>query len=314
MTTPPSTPSTYDWDTEPDPTAGNADLAPAAAAPVGSTAAPAGPAAAPVQTAPSPLMGAGSGPAPSSSWAHSSPSAGGYSPEPPHEIDGFDASHPVGGARPWTAPKASKGFPAWAVVAIVAMVLLALLAGLGLLVSAVRGFIAEDSVWVEVDDGATFTDGVVTDTSGNQVTDGTGMLGRPATAGEHTFSWPTTDGGTISVHATSIDPDATVPLAGGVDVLQPGYQLVVMTLEVTYEGDSSVQIKDEVWVWAETDLMAYPEVAGLVPNPLSEGGALADGQTLTVAVAVVVPEDDLDTLQFSVETLEGVSLYYGVPR
>ena len=52
----------------------------------------------------------------------------------------------------------------------------------------------------------------------------------------------------------------------------------------------------------------------LVPNPLSEGGALADGQTLTVAVAVVVPEDDLDTLQFSVETLEGVSLYYGVPR
>ncbi|MCT2262071.1 hypothetical protein M3F59_10665 [Brachybacterium muris] len=314
MTTPPSTPSTYDWDTEPDPTAGNADLAPAAAAPVGSTAAPAGPAAAPVQTAPSPLMGAGSGPAPSSSWAHSSPSAGGYSPEPPHEIDGFDASHPVGGARPWTAPKASKGFPAWAVVAIVAMVLLALLAGLGLLVSAVRGFIAEDSVWVEVDDGATFTDGVVTDTSGNQVTDGTGMLGRPATAGEHTFSWPTTDGGTISVHATSIDPDATVPLAGGVDVLQPGYQLVVMTLEVTYERDSSVQIKDEVWVWAETDLMAYPEVAGLVPNPLSEGGALADGQTLTVAVAVVVPEDDLDTLQFSVETLEGVSLYYGVPR
>ena len=51
-----------------------------------------------------------------------------------------------------------------------------------------------------------------------------------------------------------------------------------------------------------------------MPNPLSEGGALADGQTLTVAVAVVVPEDDLDTLQFSVETLEGVSLYYGVPR
>ncbi|WP_394275986.1 hypothetical protein [Luteococcus sp.] len=314
MTTPPSTPSTYDWDTEPDPTAGNADLAPAAAAPVGSTAAPAGPAAAPVQTAPSPLMGAGSGPAPSSSWAHSSPLAGGYSPEPPHEIDGFDASHPVGGARPWTAPKASKGFPAWAVVAIVAVVLLALLAALGLLVSAVRSFIAEDTVWVGVDDGPAFTDGVVLDASGNQVTDGTGMFGQPATVGEHTFTWPTLDGGTVSVRATDIDPDATVPLAEGVDVLQPGYQLVVMTADVTYEGDSSIRINEEVWVRGETDLMTYGEVNGLVPNSLSEGAALVDGQTLTVNVAVVVPEDDLDTLQFSVETPEGMPLYYGVTR
>ncbi|MCT2178199.1 hypothetical protein M3F63_11090 [Brachybacterium muris] len=294
MATTPSTSSTYDWDTEPDPTAGgtgpgpaagNADLAPAVAAP-----------------------------AASATWAHPSPSAGGHSPEPPGEIDGLDATHPAGGARPWTTPKTSKGFPAWAVVAIVAVVLLALLAGLGLLVSAVRSFIADDTVWVEVDDGPAFTDGVVLDASGNQVTDGTGTFGQPATVGEHTFTWPTLDGGTVSVRATAIDPDATVPLAGGVDVLQPGYQLVVMTLDVTYEGDSSVRINEEVWARGETDLMTYPEVAGLVPNPLSEGAALADGQTLTVAVAVVVPEGDLDTLQFSVETPEGMPLYYAVPR
>lgn len=305
MATTPSTSSTYDWDSEPDPTGGDPDLAYTAAAPGVRAAASAQPAAAPAS-------GGGQSLAPSSSWAHPSPSAGGYSPEPPGEINGFDASHPAAGPRPWTTPKASKGFPAWAIVAIVAVVLLALVAGLGLLVSAVQNFFTEDTVWVEVEDGQAFTDGVVTDAAGNPVTDGTGMFGQPAAVGEHTFTWPTPDGGTVSVRATEIDPDAAVPLAGGADVLQPGYQLVVMTADVTYEGDSSIRINEEVWARAETDVMSYAEVDGLVPNPRSEGAALVDGQTLTITVAVVVPEDDLDTLQFSLETPEGMPLYYGV--
>lgn len=263
MATPPSTSSTYDWDTDPAPSASS----------------PTGPA------------------------------------DPPREIDGLRAGpdSPTGGSRPWTQPAPSRGFPAWAIVAIVGLVLLSLLGGLGIaiagLVNANSG--APDEVWI-VDEGDTgFTDGVVTDAAGEELTDGTGSYSRPATAGEHTFTWPTLGGGSIGVRATEVEVDATVPLAAGEDVIQPGYQLVVLHAEVSHRGESTISVPDELWIRAETDHTLYEPVNGLVPTPLAEAGTLRGGESLTVTVAVLVADEDLDSLVFSIETPEGMPLYYG---
>lgn len=266
MATPPSTSSTYEWDTDPAvPTSGGGEL-------------------------PSDL---------------------------PREIDGAQPSsgrHPIIGARPWTTPKPSRGLPAWAIVAIVALVLVSLLTGLGILVAGLVVRAADSAgysdVWVVDEGGTGFTDGVVTDTAGDELTDGTGSYALPAVVGEHTFTWPTLDGGTISVHATGIELDAAVPLAKGEDVIQQGYQLVVLDAEVSYRGERAVAVPEELWIRAETDHALYEPILGLVPNPLTEAGTLSNRESLVITVAVLVPEEDLDELVISVETPEGMPLYY----
>ncbi|MCT1385390.1 hypothetical protein M4D54_07085 [Brachybacterium sp. p3-SID1565] len=74
------------------------------------------------------------------------------------------------------------------------------------------------------------------------------------------------------MHATGIELDPAVPLAKGEDVIQQGYQLVVLEAEVSYRGERAVAVPEELWIRAETDHALYEPVLGLVPNPLPAGG------------------------------------------
>lgn len=270
MADPPSTPSTYDWDRDPTSTAAG-------------------------------------GPDPDRTTPEPPPEADRAIPEPPPGTDAWPVSS---GARPWTQPAPSRTFPAWAIVAIVALVLLSLLGGLGVVAAALISWNNDDTGVFEVGDGG-LDDGIVLDSSGAEVADGTGLYDRPAEVGEHSFVWPSLDGGAITVRATDLDLDATLPRAEGVDVIQPDHRLVVITLQVAYEGEGSILVAEEVWASGETDLAFYPDAgAGLVVNPLADAGVLTDGQATTVTVAIILPEEEKDSLVFMVETPNGIPLYY----
>lgn len=246
-------------------------------------------------------------------WAHDPANR---TVSPPPGVDDLQSSSggpPAVGDPPWAAPKPSLGLPAWVIVAIVALVLMALLIWLATLVG------DRESQTTSIDTGVGLVDegamgdanGTVTDAAGNEVTDGTGVYDQPAAVGEHSLSWSLTGGGAVHLRATDIDTDAALPHADVQDVIQPGYRLVVMTAEVSYEGGGSIQAAEAIWVTGETATTTYTEISGLVPDPLSEAGELTDGQTVVVTVAFLIPERDIDTLQVTVQRPGGIPLYYG---
>lgn len=71
--------------------------------------------------------------------------------------------------------------------------------------------------------------GQVHDADGDPVEDGTGSRERPATPGEHGLSWPTWDGGTVTVRIEGIERGAALPSTGDAEPLAEGYELVLVT-------------------------------------------------------------------------------------
>lgn len=223
---------------------------------------------------------------------------------------------PIG---PEGATAARRGMPGWAVGAIVVGVIVVLAcAALAVATVGVVGWLATrptpDSGTdpIVYDDLSGYAPGVVTDETGQAVEDGTGGYESPATVGEHSFVWETWDGGDVTVRATALEIGSALPGSEGADVLQDGYELVVLTADVDYSGPGSFEPAYELWVAGETPLSYYSDVApGLVPDPLMESDALSDGDSVTLRAAVLVPEDEVDELVLAVSAASGDTLYYG---
>lgn len=236
----------------------------------------------------------------------------------PQDVAG-DAPDEVDGRR-------RGALPAWAILGIVAVQALALVAVVGLVVGGVQRLGGE-----EPDPSAAPTataarptrtpvvsesprdrvPGTVTDEGGTELTDGTGDYDRPATVGEHAFGWPVWTGGTLRVAAQGVDLAATVPGAAGKNVLQDGYQLVVVTFEVRYEGPGRLAPVEELWLTGESQRTYFPEVGeGLMADPMQAVGSLESGESATFHSAFLVPAAELDSFRLGVETFSGETLYY----
>ncbi|ASK65694.1 hypothetical protein CFK39_07430 [Brachybacterium avium] len=225
-----------------------------------------------------------------------------------------------------TTPGPRRGaLPAWAIVAIVIVQAAALVASIALVLGGIERMtsrdpaapLAEPSTEEESSDGpASSTSperepGTVTDSTGREVTDGTGGYDDPATVGEHTVSWTAWTEGTLSVTALEVDLEATVPRADGRDVVQDGYRLVLATYEVRYDGPGQLAPAEELWLTGESDLTYFPDVAdGLVADPMKAISPLQDGETARFHSAFVVPEGEVDDFRLGVETFSGEILYF----
>lgn len=219
---------------------------------------------------------------------------------------------------PTAAPAPRRALPAWAIVLLVLVVL----AGqVGALTVVVAGALSAVSSLSDGDEPVTITDpmpaadpGTVLDADGAEVTDGTGTWERPATIGEHAFAWPTWDGGTVTARVTALDPDATLPAAGGEDLLEEEHTLLVATLDLHYAGPGQFQPAIDLWPWLETDLAYHQDMLpGLAPDALPTVGGVDGGETATVRLGFVVPDRELDSARLSLETSDGDPLYYGLP-
>lgn len=217
----------------------------------------------------------------------------------------------------------------WAIVAIVAVQAVALVACVALIAGAVRWAAAGDPDSPVAAPSAAPTSsggrspaapsptatpgqepGTVTDSTGRVVEDGIGGYDRPASVQEHTLSWEVWTGGTLGVRALEVDPGATLPAAAGEDVVQDGYELVLVTYEVRYEGPGRLAPAEELWLSAESHLTYFPDVAeGLVPDPMAAVSPLADGETARFRSAFLVPAAEAGTLLLGVETYAGEVLY-----
>ncbi|MGY5765197.1 hypothetical protein ACXET9_08350 [Brachybacterium sp. DNPG3] len=231
-------------------------------------------------------------------------------PEGPGGPSGSGAPEPGGTAR--------RRMPGWAIGAIVAGVIV-LLSCLALAVATIgiAGWMAAGEGPTDDDPGygdlGTYGIGVVTDSDGQEVADGTGFYDRPATVGEHAFSWDVWEGGTVTVRAAEVDTDATLPGAQGADVLQEGYSLVVVTLDVEYAGTGSLAPSEELWITGATVWRDYPEAGGgLVPDPLATSEVLTGGESTTVRVAFVVLDEDREGMMLSVGSMSGDTLFYDI--
>jgi len=216
---------------------------------------------------------------------------------------------------PDPVPPPRRRFPPLAIVAIVLVVVAGMVAGLGIVAATVVGFLGSTSEVVYGDEDSQYSvePAVVLDGEGNEVADGTGEWGTPAIVGEHTIRWEVWNGGTLDVAATAIDVDATMPGASGTQVLQPGYRLVTVTFEGTYAGDHEYTPGEEIYLGAESDISPYyaTDIApGLLAHPLQDAETLTDGDSVVVEAAFVLPDDAVETLQISVETVDGEVMYY----
>ena len=216
--------------------------------------------------------------------------------------------------------------PAWAIVAIVLLQSAALVASVALVIGGIERITSGDP---EAPTAAPTTEeatpsaapttssperrpGTVTDSSGREVDDGTGGYDDPATIGEHTVSWTAWTDGTIAVTALDVDLDATVPGAGGQDVVQDGYRLVLATYEVRYDGPGRLAPAEELWLTGESDRTYFPDIAeGLVDDPMKAVGPLQDGGTARFRSAFLIPEQEVGTFRLGVETYSGEILYFG---
>lgn len=227
-------------------------------------------------------------------------------------------------AAPEPAPRRGT-LPAWAIVAIVAVQAAAMVASVALVLGGIERLFSEDSatpVAEPTSPPATRSPppptqaperepGTVTDSSGREVTDGTGGYDRPATIGEHTLSWTAWTDGTVSVSALEVDLDATVPAAAGEDVVQDGYRLVQVTYEVRYEGPGQLAPAEELWLTGESDRTYFPDIAeGLLPAPMRGVGPLQDGEAAQFHSAFLVPEAEVDGFRLGVETFTGEIMYF----
>lgn len=231
-------------------------------------------------------------------------------PPPPTRPSDTDGSANV---SPGPAPR--QGFPAWATVAIVLGAIAGIVTLVVALVYGATSFLARqvDPFAIAGYEEDPYDDGVVTDTDGGVLEDGTGQYDDPATVGEHTFTWPTWDGGTVTYAATSVDPDAVLPRAGEVDVLQDGFRLVVIEVDLTYVGEGSYTPDEDLWVTAEGVTGYYNDVAeGLLPVPVTAVESLSDGETATFQSAFIVSDGEYHSLRIGLETGSGYPLYYTV--
>lgn len=276
---------------------------------------------------------------PGEKWAEGKPADGSASPvSPAGSLDPEDEELDLFGTPRFTYDPQDVGtddetdghrrgvLPAWAILGIVAVQALALVAVVGLVVGGVQRLGGE-----EPDPSAAPTataarptrtpvvsesprdrvPGTVTDEGGTELTDGTGDYDRPATVGEHAFGWPVWTGGTLRVAAQGVDLAATVPGAAGKNVLQDGYQLVVVTFEVRYEGPGRLAPVEELWLTGESQRTYFPEVGeGLMADPMQAVGSLESGESATFHSAFLVPAAELDSFRLGVETFSGETLYY----
>ncbi len=251
-------------------------------------------------------------PSPSPSYDWEAPTAS----FPPAEAPVRDERAPateIGSVPASGAAMPRVGMPVWSIVAITFAVVIGLLVAVGIAAAGVVQWLTAGESGLMFDDSEP-VQSTVTDSSGTVVDDGTGAYDRPAVAGEHTFSSPTWDGGTADVSVTDVDTDATLPNASGADVLEDGYQLLLVTADVSYSGPGAFIPYDEVWVNVETDRHYVSDVgSGLVPDSLQGVGALRDGESATVSLAFVVDESQLDSALISIGTGDGEVLYYDVP-
>jgi len=260
----------------------------------------------------------------------------------PHPLSAVDDAGPYG-APAFTydpqpasdeAPRRRGVLPAWAIVAIVALQASALVASVALVVGGLQRMIGQEPIpaAAPASDGPSDptpstpapstptptptapqerTPGTVTDSSGRELTDGTGAEEKPAAIGEHTVSWTAWTDGTISVTAHAVDLDAMVPGAGGEDVVQDGYRLVLVDYEVRYEGPGQLAPAEELWLTGESARTYFPDIGeGMVPDPMKRIDPLQSGESERFHSAFLVPEGEIDTFLLGVETFNGEILYF----
>lgn len=216
----------------------------------------------------------------------------------------------------------SRGFPPWAIVAIVALQVVALVGSVGLIVGGALRLLDQDpdpdpAAAPATRSGQTQeaapdkTPGVVTDDQGEELSDGTGGFDDPAVVGEHTLSWTTWTGGTISVSALAVDLDASLPGARGTTVVEDGYRLVEVAYQVVYDGPGQLAPVEELWISGESHRAYYQDIAqGLLPDPMQEVRPLGSGQSAEFHSLLLLPDDELDGLRLGVETYNGEILYF----
>lgn len=257
-------------------------------------------------------------------------------PEPGQQAHAAEDGGPYGAPSFTYGPQAPQEEPAprrgvlppWAIVAIVALQATALVASVALVLGGIQRLTAEEPaapIAQPSTEEATASDppqqtsqerrpGTVTDSSGREVTDGTGGYDDPATVGEHTVSWTAWTEGTLGVTALEVDLAATAPGAGGQDVVQDGYRLVLATYEVRFEGPGQLAPAEELWLTGESDRTYFPDIAeGLVPDPMKRIDPLQSGETARFRSAFLVPESEIDSLRLGVETFSGEILYFATP-
>jgi len=209
------------------------------------------------------------------------------------------------GVAPPSAPRG--GRPGWVLPVIAGTVVLGLLLALGIVAGTVLV-----ALRIERGDGAYVMDpsddgqvgGVVTDSSGTVVDDGTGGYDRPGTVGEHTVAWGTWDGGTMSVGLDSAEVGGTIP--GHEDLPRPGFTLVSVEGTVAYDGPGSLVLTDELWLGAETDLVYVDDMSpGVVQGSLGELPPLEDGGTVAFTAVFVVPAGEEDGVIIDASSGEG---------
>ena len=210
-----------------------------------------------------------------------------------------------GAVTPPSAPRG--GRPGWVPPVIAGTVVLGLLLALGIVAGTVLV-----ALRIERGDGAFVVDpsddgqvgGVVTDSSGSVVDDGTGGYDHPGTLGEHTVAWGTWDGGTMSVGLDSAEVGGTIP--GHEDLPRPGFTLVSVEGTIAYDGPGSLVLTDELWLGAETDLVYVDDMSpGVVPGSIGELPPLEDGGTVAFTAVFVVPAGEEDGVIIDASSGEG---------
>ena len=231
---------------------------------------------------------------------------------------------PTPGPERDEAEVGDRPFPPWAIVSVVALLVVGLIAGLvivaGALDTAERLRTAPTTAATPTDPGPRSTPatgdpslrpGSVDRAGGAAAPDGS--FSDPATVGEDTLSWPTWDGGTVHVRATEVDPDAELPHAPGTDVVEDGHQLVLVTLEISYEGPGQFQPLSEMWFSAQTDLgYATDVLPGMAPDAIDTVGALRDGEHASARCAFVLVSTQMDGARIVLQPYDGEPLHYAL--
>ena len=245
-------------------------------------------------------------------------------PEGPYGAPAFTYDAPA--AQP-VEERRERRLPAWSILAMVAVQGAAAVAIVALVLGAAQNLLGPDEpspsaapstatapatrAPTEQESDQVKEPGTVTDGDGQEVTDGTGGYDDPATIGEHTVSWNVWTGGTLSVTPRAVDLDATLPAAGGEDMLQDGYRLVMVEYEVRYEGTGHLAPAEELWLTGESDRTYFPDVGeGIVADPMKQISPLASGQSARFHSVFLVPEGEVDTFRLGVETFSGEILYF----
>ncbi|EWS80490.1 hypothetical protein BF93_03650 [Brachybacterium phenoliresistens] len=223
------------------------------------------------------------------------------------------SEHP---APPPAAPR-RRAAAWWAAGIAGAMVLVLLAFGGGVITGMVLlraldaqdGYVEAGMMGIEDD----FVDGEVTDAAGGVVA-GFGDFDRPAVLGEHRLGWDTPEGGHLQVFVETVTWDAAELVAGADPQnppAEPGHVYVQADLRLTYRGSVPLDLRDGLWVMAETDYWAADssEAWAEPAAPLHAVSRLDDGDEVTCSVLFEVPEGVVRDVVFSVEPYWASPLY-----